>query len=590
MIEYLKTNAIHNCTVEGVEMGNEMGDDFHCTVMGFNNFNSYYAYLRGENTYASEWNDVIIDDPVNANDLYSSHDFIRIFKKNALFTTKIGLCAAPLPKTSGTIFKESRSLGCQEDWNAQLYAAYTDTIGIVEFGYPFSRRAFDAVIIHPYYNADNYNQIPTAQLNSEIYDGTMPTGFGYGCNATDGYKWTYTTTDEKLKGAFIGDDDGIGIRTIFRDMIKSGYNTAYNAYNAQLFFNTGLASGGKYLWTTEWNIKDDLQKDDDGVPYEEYEKKLLAVYTNGFSHALLLQEWWLKNLKLNYTSGFRKNFFTIATLQNYAGGAGKEMLNKTDRSEREELSLVEDIFVKRTPYFAMQLLSEISKNEWKYLPSTYTIVSNHVNIQPTTFIDAAKENIYVYYSNVNGAAQKYVLNTSTLPSLFPGYEAVDLGTVTIYSLQALQQYSTAGRSTLFDINKCYDGLTYGAEASHIWELKELSTPQTNVPSCEGSVDSSKCVVVPAYSIGYFKIPIFPYHPKIGEVENIIKMYPNPTSDNIYLTGIIEESNMEIYSIDAVRVFSEKIAGNEKINVQHLPSGIFSVIVNGKLIGHLVKQD
>ena len=36
------------------------------------------------------------------------------------------------------------------------------------------------------------------------------------------------------------------------------------------------------------------------------------VFANGFMHGCLLQEWWLKNLKLNYSSGYRRTSLLIA--------------------------------------------------------------------------------------------------------------------------------------------------------------------------------------------------------------------------------------------------------------------------------------
>lgn len=246
IVQYLRSNSIYNCVVDGVEMGNEMGDDFHCKVLGFSDFDHYYSWLKGEVTYASDWNDLVIDNTSDPNDLYSKHDFIRQFKKNFSFTAKVGVCAAPQSTVPGAVFKSEAGTDCQEDWNSQLIAEYTDTCGIVDLFPHGGRKSFDAVIIHPYYAASNYYDIPLDQLNPEY--GT--TGFGYLC--ADYGKWTYTTYDEDLRGAFDGDADGIGIRTRFKDFIKTDYKIAYDAYNSELVFN---GSSSKQLWTTEWNIK-----------------------------------------------------------------------------------------------------------------------------------------------------------------------------------------------------------------------------------------------------------------------------------------------------------------------------------------------
>ena len=40
IVNFLRSNPIHNCTVVGVELGNECPSDFHWTVMGFAHKNS----------------------------------------------------------------------------------------------------------------------------------------------------------------------------------------------------------------------------------------------------------------------------------------------------------------------------------------------------------------------------------------------------------------------------------------------------------------------------------------------------------------------------------------------------------------------
>lgn len=62
IVEFLRSNPLHNCTVVGVELGNECPSDFHWTVMGFAHFSehvtppgcnaafngSYWSFINGE--------------------------------------------------------------------------------------------------------------------------------------------------------------------------------------------------------------------------------------------------------------------------------------------------------------------------------------------------------------------------------------------------------------------------------------------------------------------------------------------------------------------------------------------------------------
>lgn len=318
-------------------------------------------------------------------------------------------------------------------------------------------------------------------------------------------------------------------------------------------------------------------------------------------HALILQEWWLKNMKLNYSSGFKKNFFTYSTIQNYAGGAGKAMVTLADRSELNDLSLPPStqLYVKRVPYQAMELVSNITKNDLEYLPSNYTVPVGSLNLAPTSFIGYEGENVYVYvyYSNVVGGKQKYVLNTDNLKDFFTGVDYVIPGVATIYNLIGTQPYSTEGESTLFDINECYDG-SFGSAASHPWEMKELSTPHLNVPNCGSGVESNKCLVADAYSIGYFKIPITPHYFRMGEgiittnteLTNL-KIFPNPANEYFTITfdrnKLIDNVEISIYNLEGELLLTKNVINSNFVDVSNLASGFYIICCNDRPIDKLV---
>lgn len=51
----------------------------------------------------------------------------------------------------------------------------------------------------------------------------------------------------------------------------------------------------------------------------------------------MLQEWWLKNLKLNYNTSFREGFFKYSNLHNFAGASNSTMLSPARDPELDSL-------------------------------------------------------------------------------------------------------------------------------------------------------------------------------------------------------------------------------------------------------------
>jgi len=566
IIEYLKDNEV---TVAYAEMGNECYADIFEQAMGFSVFNDYYDYLRGENWAG-------YDTAVFTDAMLADHDYLHTFKSGLFSVCKVALVAEGLGSDYDLFSPDPYTGGSRTDyaWNDSLYTKYSDTIVITPLGYPHARKAFDAVIIHPYYAKHSWDSCAIDNLD-----------VSYACGDTATDQWQYDTYDSRLADAFSE------IRLNFKRFYRTNYKESYDAYSAQLHFENP-ASTGKDLITSEWNFKDE----------EDVRRR---VYTQTFMHGTIFWEWWLKNVKLNYDNDYRHGFFTYATVQNFAGGAGTDLISPANKAEREFFGVdiipfengsdpKREYHVKRTTLFAAMLLSEITKNNLQYLKSNIGISAHHINNNPTAFIDPDKEYIYLYYSNGLGNTQDYPLNTTTLTSLFPGATGVDLGDAIIYCVNALMPYSTAGegKNSLFDMNDCYDSIPFPIEIIQIDTIP-------NEPECELSIDSTKCMSVPAVSFGFIKIPLLPQYKlanaSINQFEEIT-LYPNPTGNDLLCLN--ENCNelplrVEIYTMQGVLCSITETAENEKIDVNLLPAGIYEVFISAP--GHatvykpLVKQ-
>lgn len=178
----------------------------------------------------------------------------------------------------------------------------------------------------------------------------------------------------------------------------------------------------------------------------------VQIFNNSFAHAVVLSEWWLRNLKLNFTTGYHENFFTYATLQNYAAtDNAASMLLDADCADFKMYGLEPDdytsrYFMKRTSYYVMELLSEINKNDLKYVQANTVMAKTNPNVQPTVFIDMEENLLYIYYTNVKDGKQCYIINSDYLLSLYPEAIGIGLGNGTITCIDATQPYSNSGKT------------------------------------------------------------------------------------------------------------------------------------------------
>jgi len=60
----------------------------------------------------------------------------------------------------------------------------------------------------------------------------------------------------------------------------------------------------------------------------------------------------------------------------------------------------------------------------------------------------------------------------------------------------------------------------------------------------------------------------------------VNIYPNPASDNIYISNLIEKSSIKIYDIQGKLVLENKISNKEYVNISILAKGIYQVKFEG----------
>lgn len=616
IVEFLRNNPIHNCTVVGVELGNECPSDFHWTVMGFAHFSehatpagcdpafngSYWSFITGDpytTTAAQTRMNLFLNPAMQVQDAtghYYNRDFIKAFKYNFLTNCKIGIPGegtqndelSPLPFYFG-------GPGCPRaanEWNTDIVSHYSDEIATMPPG--LAKKKFDAVILHVYLD-DNQNWGPPIAdlLNDDPYNPI----------------WDFSLIDTRLQSAFNGivyfdpSNPNAPPSDSFTGFIKHGHKVAWDDYRSVFNFTPTTATDKlrKELWLTEYNIKTSLSAT----------SLQRGVYTNGFTHGFLLQEWFLKNLKVNFASGYKKNFFTYATFQNYAG-VGEDLITPADRP-RELYNYLcldyppynlggmnpnqRDYYMRRTSYFIMDLLKEISAQNLKYVKTRYVTTSSNINTTPTMFIDPGNNYLYMYFSNVKATEQDYIINGENLAALYTPTPTISFGIATMYYVKGSQLYSCSGDNTLFDplFNTGYTNLTptdrtcYDLELlgpSYLYPIEIQSKSfAVNSPDCPSTPSTlGGCITVPPYSVGYVKIPINTTLREAqveDEFSDKIIFYPNPaTSWFTFKLGSNQGEEMvayiELLDLTGHIILTTYATEGREVEIRNVPSGVYLV--------------
>lgn len=617
--------------IAGIELGSEVGTCPFSYFLDIHSFDdagdgNYWDYINGDiYTDATQQANLetLLGAAMNEEDGSGNnvgHDYITAFKGSAdpdIYNLKLGVPAGPITGIAMAVPDDPAGeygFGPLEDlcptdveWNPSVRDHYNDVEGLT------GRKKFDAVILHTYYMSDaaflsDGWAIPSRWsdiLNNNLCDAGYPsiglpgscTLDPLGCDDPPTDKWFYNSYDTRLQDAYdkisgIWQDMSGREHANYYDFITTYYNEALTAYSDIFDFNLTPGIDGKELWVTEWNVNVGR-----GASDREY------VCSNGYMQGFIDFEWVLKNIRVNFNTQYANNFFTLATIQNFAGGSDGDLLTLTRGDNELIYDGITDVvgegfeyyhgknyYRKRIIYHAFDLLSEISKNDLNYLPSNHLIPvgsgSGTPEIPVTVFIDHPKTYLYIYVSNRTDKAHCYTLNKTRLEDAL-GYLIYFDEPPVVYGVDAQQLYSTAGLGNTFEINTCYnddypinlhEDDVVGGESHNIGLITEPD-PYSWLPQYH--------FTVPARSFGYAKIHL--WHVIIHKDADSINLsnghecmlYPNPANSAFYIeftSDLNSNGNLtvEIYSLSGEYISSQLIGEHQPVNIASLPVGLYLV--------------
>ena len=410
--------------------------------------------------------------------------------------------------------------------------------------------------------------------------------------------WDYGSYDERLRCAFDGIVGipnplwwlGLPATGNFKEFAQTRIKEAFTEHSTHLLFsNLDTGPQNKEIWTTESNVHDGLKDANN-----EINQPYASTVMNTFAHATVLQEWFLRNIKLNLDHDFRAGFFTYATWQNFLGSTTLDFLSAADRQDEVELGIgacppgtfYDNYYVPRLTYYEMSLLSTINKNHLNYMKSSFAMYLGNVNQPPTVFIAPLLEKkIYVYFTNIKSTSQTYVILPGSIGALYPGYIVTLDPLATIYCIDPDQLYSTSGKNSLYKINTGYSACATVGTYVDRFEVRGIKTI-ANDPTCPAGlpiIPGGICVTVPPTSSGYIEIPITTTL-RLGRTGNMFHIYPNPASTKFNVQYVDPQDNdhtrlqVEIYSVTGVLAQASTIAVEQFIDISKLPVGVYSVLI------------
>lgn len=600
IVEYLRDpllNGITSVNVVGVELGNEMYFDWSKYLLGINYFSNYWSYINGGNVssaYMSSVSDYVwsgwLKETSGGQNI--GHNYILALKGDLDFNVEIGLPADNLEWTEEDqfAFKSSEDVINIEDWNLNLSNSAIRNSTISVSGE--TRYKFDAIILHPYYEADkNWEHFLLDPLCSTYPTESLISCTPISCTDYELSNWKFATVDDRIDLAYrslLGQTPALFPTGDFSELIKTRYIESFNVHNSQFKFYL-TTPNTKDLWLTEWNLKSKHNSLDDNT-----EQPLVSTVDNSFAHSYLIQEWWLKNLKVNFNAGYRENFFTYSAFHNYGGGSASSLIYHADYSDfvnsippLDPDDYTGNKYLRRATYVTMYLLRNIPKDNLNYLRTTSTKSVLNPNIQPTVFIDIEEEVLFVYYTNLKSTLQSYILDEFELGDVFYGVEDISFGLPVIYTIDAKQAYSNSGRNSMYDINTCYED---EINNPHPFELQWYDVLVNSPEITDGLTSDQICLTAPAYSAGYFRIPLsIERRLMMEQAKNTgLLLYPNPTSNYITIftnnKSNSSSANLHLQIINSFGDITLSLTStiNEKIDVSKLPSGFYTIKITNNL--------
>lgn len=110
------------------------------------------------------------------------------------------------------------------------------------------------------------------------------------------------------------------------------------------------------------------------------------------------------------------------------------------------------------------------------------------------------------------------------------------------------------------------------------------------------------MTAPAYSYGYFKVPIRAYYPlRVDEVKSQydMKLYPNPANNTVSVIGLQDnfaiQGKLEVKMINVTgsTCMETDIISGQQLDISSLSYGVYQIIIkfeDGNIaVGKLIKQ-
>ncbi|MBK7110815.1 MAG: hypothetical protein IPH61_17305 [Bacteroidetes bacterium] len=265
------------------------------------------------------------------------------------------------------------------DWNADMVTHYGDKVGT------FLRYAFNAIIFHPYYNTTNTSKFCEENSNwrdimLQLHPSFDPdhlsdeeiSDYNYSDGAWDYVDVGSPSTDGRLEKAFfeitgihypLEDDDLIPGN--FKEFTRDRIDNSFEEHAAQMMFtHDDDGPESKEVWLTEYNLDDRVSLPQVEAPATDfsaynadYFQDFESSVSNSFTHAAMLQNWMLWNIKASYDTDYKLNFLTRATLQNALGGSATMLMTNSDAADQKLLEEIDDCTDPEVyPYFKDELL------------------------------------------------------------------------------------------------------------------------------------------------------------------------------------------------------------------------------------------
>jgi hypothetical protein len=71
--------------------------------------------------------------------------------------------------------------------------------------------------------------------------------------------------------------------------------------------------------------------------------------------------------------------------------------------------------------------------------------------------------------------------------------------------------------------------------------------------------------------------------------NLIRIFPNPSYDVLYIRGLTTVKDLEIISVNGALLYRDNISGDTSIDISDYPAGVYLIRMDRKLMGKIIKQ-